>query len=117
MFGGFRNLNKKQEENGKALFANTRNAAAGSIRQLDPGLVKERNLTFYPWEIIETDFDFTKVRIKSAIPVFLSTIIRVLSKIPGINRDFAISLTVENSHTGETSESIALRSPFCLISS
>ena len=53
----FDDLNKKQEENGKALFANTRNAAAGSIRQLDPGLVKERNLTFYPWEIIETDFE------------------------------------------------------------
>ena len=53
----FDNLNKNQEKNGKPLFANTRNAAAGSIRQLDPSLVKERNLTFYPWEIIETDFE------------------------------------------------------------
>lgn len=53
----FDDLNKNQEKNDKSLFANTRNAAAGSIRQLDPQLVKERNLTFYPWEIVETDFE------------------------------------------------------------
>jgi DNA ligase (NAD+) len=53
----FDDLNKNQEKDGKPLFANTRNAAAGSVRQLDPRLVKERNLTFYPWEIIETDFE------------------------------------------------------------
>lgn len=52
----FEDLNKLQEKNNKPLFANTRNAAAGSIRQLDPSLVKERKLSFYPWEIIETDF-------------------------------------------------------------
>jgi len=56
----FEYLNKNQEKNGKPLFANTRNAAAGSIRQLDPHLVKERNLTFYPWEIIESDFEIEK---------------------------------------------------------
>lgn len=46
-------LNKIQESLGKSTFANTRNAAAGSIRQLDPKIVKERNLDFFAWDIAQ----------------------------------------------------------------
>jgi len=46
-------LNKKNEREGKPLFANTRNAAAGSLRQLDPNLSAERKLDFFAYDIAE----------------------------------------------------------------
>ena len=45
-------LNKENAKEGKTLFANTRNAAAGSLRQLDPKLAAERQLDFRAWDII-----------------------------------------------------------------
>jgi DNA ligase (NAD+) len=47
----FEALNRRQEELGKPLFANPRNTAAGSIRQLDPKLVAERHLRFIGYEL------------------------------------------------------------------
>ena len=40
----FEKLNEKRAERGEALFANPRNAAAGSLRQLDPKIAAERGL-------------------------------------------------------------------------
>jgi DNA ligase (NAD+) len=42
--GEFEKLNKEREKKGEPLFANPRNAAAGSIRQLDPSITAERKL-------------------------------------------------------------------------
>ena len=46
-FASFRKLNKEREELGEPLFANPRNAAAGSIRLLDPKEVASRNLDVF----------------------------------------------------------------------
>lgn len=46
-------LNKKNEKEGKTIFANTRNAAAGSVRQLDPKLAAERQLDFFAYDIMQ----------------------------------------------------------------
>lgn len=47
----WRSLNKIQEKEGKPLFANTRNAAAGSLRQLDPSVARARHLDFFAWDL------------------------------------------------------------------
>lgn len=46
----FRKLNEKREEAGESLFANPRNAAAGSLRQLDPKETAARPLSIYLYE-------------------------------------------------------------------
>lgn len=51
----FAALNKKQDALGKPRFANPRNLAAGTIRQLDPKLVAERPLTFVAYDLIRDD--------------------------------------------------------------
>lgn len=45
-------LNSFYQKNNKPLLANTRNAAAGSLRQLDPRLAAERKLKFYAYDLI-----------------------------------------------------------------
>lgn len=46
-------INKEQERHGLKLFANTRNLAAGSIRQLDPTVAASRKLQSFQYDIVE----------------------------------------------------------------
>jgi DNA ligase (NAD+) len=48
----FFKLNKQQEKENKPIYANPRNVAAGSIRQLDSKITATRKLSFYPWDIV-----------------------------------------------------------------
>lgn len=51
-------INKKQTELGLKPFANTRNATAGSMRQLDPKIVKERNLDMFAYDVYSDEIEF-----------------------------------------------------------
>lgn len=48
----FLRLNEEKEENGERPFANPRNAAAGSLRQMDPGITASRALAAFIYDII-----------------------------------------------------------------
>ncbi|MFO8057242.1 MAG: NAD-dependent DNA ligase LigA [bacterium] len=47
----FRDLNSYREESGESTFANPRNAAAGSIRQLDPKIAANRQLAVFCYQL------------------------------------------------------------------
>jgi DNA ligase (NAD+) len=51
----FETINLKQRQNNEPEFANPRNLAAGTIRQLDPKLVAERPLTFIAYDLLRDD--------------------------------------------------------------
>lgn len=51
----FTKLNEEREKNGEGLFANPRNAAAGSIRQLDSAIAAKRNLSTFIYHLPEPD--------------------------------------------------------------
>ena len=51
----FNELNEKRLKNGEPIFQNPRNAAAGSIRQLDSSVAKSRKLDAFLYHVPETD--------------------------------------------------------------
>ena len=73
----FFKLNETQEKNKEKLFANPRNAAAGSLRQLDPSITKKRNLSIivYAWGEVKpnilwsTQTDFYKKAKEWGFPI------------------------------------------------
>ncbi|MBQ4110357.1 MAG: NAD-dependent DNA ligase LigA [Clostridia bacterium] len=75
----FERLNDVQEITGGKIFANPRNAAAGSLRQLDSNITKERNLSIFIFNIQKSDkifsnhyegFDFLTKQNFSVVPEY-----------------------------------------------
>lgn len=56
----FEKLNAIREQNGEQLFANTRNAASGSLRQLDSKVTAKRNLDIFVFNLQACDKEFEK---------------------------------------------------------
>ncbi|MCB1658197.1 MAG: NAD-dependent DNA ligase LigA, partial [Pseudomonadales bacterium] len=50
---GFEKLNQEAQAKGEKTFANPRNAAAGSVRQLDPNIAAKRPLAFYAYAVAQ----------------------------------------------------------------
>ena len=72
----FERFNAEQEELGKKIAANPRNLAAGTLRQLDPSITKERGLRMFvfnvqqgPDEVTESHIDGLKLLRNKNVPV------------------------------------------------
>lgn len=54
-------INEDRLKNGQQLFANTRNACSGSIKQLDPKVTASRGLIFKAWDCLSDDINFVSM--------------------------------------------------------
>ncbi len=66
----WKELNKEREEEGETPFANTRNAAAGSIKLLDPKEVMKRGLIIYTYDILNDIIMPKWIKLTDLLPVF-----------------------------------------------
>ena len=62
----FERINQERAQKGETLFANPRNAAAGSLRQLDPRITARRKLIFQPWGVGVNNLDYDYLSQKMA---------------------------------------------------
>lgn len=84
----FNLLNQRQKDSDDKLFANPRNAAAGSLRQLDPAIASSRPLAFYAYSIycdshkLSTQFEGMDLLKKLKIPT--TNLTKVVTGVDGL---------------------------------
>ena len=93
----FETLNRSQEEQGKPLFANPRNAAAGSLRQLDPKIAASRGLDIYVFNVQladgvafsthEQSLQYLRERLFKVIPGWVLSADKVTERVLQINEE------------------------------
>lgn len=93
----FEALNERQEAEGKTLFANPRNAAAGSLRQLDPKIAAKRGLDIFIFNVQLSEgvtfsshaesLDYLKDRHFKVIPSAILSAGDVVSRVMQINEE------------------------------
>ena len=83
---GFERLNAQAERRGEKTFANPRNAAAGSLRQLDPRITARRPLSFccYGWGEVATDPGESQLAMLRRIAGWGLPISRELRRVTGL---------------------------------
>lgn len=82
----FFDLNEKRKQKGEVLFANPRNAAAGSVRQLDDRVTAERQLNFFPYgfgdmETIKLDTHNQRLTLLKSWGFTMNPLIRVCESV------------------------------------
>ena len=80
-------INKEREKIGESLLQNTRNATAGSVRQLDSSVAKKRDLDSFIYQIVNPDTHGITTQLES---------LEYLKKLGfNVNSDFKLSKTIE----------------------
>lgn len=85
----FKLINKERQEKGLPLFANPRNAAAGSLRQLDPHVAAKRNLNIFIygvgyWPVSKYESHFEVLQYLKELGFRISPYIRKVKDLNGI---------------------------------
>ena len=85
------NINVQRKKSGEPLYANTRNLAAGSIRQLDPKIASSRNLDSFIYDIDLYDKDIPetqndKLELLAELGFSVNPHHKILNSIDGINK-------------------------------